>query len=781
MEHPGDSAGFVGFKSHLWPAVLPGEGACLVSHQGVTALRGTSAEVLVPLLDGTLTPRDVAQAAASTLSAEEVGDALAVLTGAGLLHIRPAAEARVSPARRAAEAYWELAGLDGVRASDRVARAAVRVLAPDGAPRAGAELREACRAAGLRVGPAEGPAEISLVLCDDYLSPALRGVDARHRREGVPWLPVRVDGPELWIGPVFRRPGSDGAPAGVSGDGGEAAGGACWNCLAERLLGHRRAELTVQRALRLDRPVPRPGAGLAAGRAIGLHLAALTAAKWLAGLRLPEQDAVVTVDTVSTRTAVHPVRRRPQCPDCGDASLVTVRGWQPVVLRSRRRATEDSGGGHRALSPAQMLERHGHLVGPVTGIVKEIRRSGGAPEFTQSYVSGANLAMASETLAGLSAGLRALSGGKGLTAEEARVGALCEAVERHSASRQGDEPVVRDSYRALGEVALHPNDCQLFHDRQFAERERWNARRSPFSRVPERFDENAVVDWSPVWSLTGGGHRLLPTSMLYYTSATTAPHEPVADSNGNAAGASLEDAVLQGLFELVERDAVALWWYNRTRQPGIRLGAFDEPYIERLRQGHRSIGREVWALDLTSDLGIPVVAALSARTDKPEQDIVFGFGAHFDPRIALRRALTELGQLLPAVADVRRDSGGYRVHDPEALAWWTKATVENQPYLRADPHLAQRTPSSWSYAPRDDLRDELRAVTDVLAGAGLETFVLDQTRPDIGVPVAKVVVPGLRHFWARFAPGRLYDVPVALGRREKPVPYTELNPIPLFV
>jgi oxazoline/thiazoline synthase len=47
--------------------------------------------------------------------------------------------------------------------------------------------------------------------------------------------------------------------------------------------------------------------------------------------------------------------------------------------------------------------------------------------------------------------------------------------------------------------------------------------------------------------------------------------------------------------------------------------------------------------------------------------------------------------------------------------------------------------------------------------------------------VVKVVVPGLRHFWARFAPGRLFDVPVRLGRLATPTPYEDLNPVPLFL
>jgi oxazoline/thiazoline synthase len=49
------------------------------------------------------------------------------------------------------------------------------------------------------------------------------------------------------------------------------------------------------------------------------------------------------------------------------------------------------------------------------------------------------------------------------------------------------------------------------------------------------------------------------------------------------------------------------------------------------------------------------------------------------------------------------------------------------------------------------------------------------------VPVVKVVVPGLRHFWPRFGPGRLFDVPVRLGRLSRPTRYADLNPIPLYV
>ncbi|WP_461028981.1 TOMM precursor leader peptide-binding protein, partial [Streptomyces sparsus] len=534
-----------------------------------------------------------------------------------------------------------------------------------------------------------------------------------------------------------------------------------------------------------DRPLAVPEASLIAGRTMGLQAAVLEAAKWLAGVRHAGQDAVCTLDTIAFRAVHHQVIRRPQCAECGDPGLVAAQGWRPVTPASRPKPDQGDGH-HRAVPPASMLERHRHLVSSVTGVVTELRRSPHAPEGINAYVSGRNLALSGHSLAGVRSGLRTMSGGKGTTALEAEVGALCEAVERYCATRQGDEPTVWDSLRGLGENAIHPNACQLFDDRQFRDRDRWNAGRSAFQQVCPRFEPDRVTEWTPVWSLSRGAHRMLPTSMLYYVREPDFSHVglPWADSNGNAAGSSVEDAVVHGFLELVERDAVALWWYNRTRHPAVDLDAFDEPWLAALRRTHAALGRSVWALDLTSDLGVPVVAAVSHRAGAPAEEIAFGFGAHFDPRTALRRALTEMGQLLPPGADPSAAPSQTRETldaDPELTDWWQHGTVRNQPYLLPDPGESPRTPGDFAFTAATDFRQETDAAERLVGAAGMELLVLDQSRPDVGIPVVKVLVPGLRHFWARFAPGRLFDVPVQTGLLARPTAYESLNPIPLFV
>ncbi|KNE82227.1 MULTISPECIES: TOMM precursor leader peptide-binding protein [Streptomyces] len=761
---------FVGFKRHFRVEVVPGEAVYLLSVRGVSALHGAHVEALAPLLDGTRTLAGLLRDAGSAVPVAEAGRVVGELARAGVVGYHPAEPASGVP--DSAAAYWDLAGLDAGRAAAALARATVRLVTV-GRVDAG-EALAACRASGLAVaGPPAGPepdgpgtgageAVFSLVLCDDYLAPGLAAVDARHRAAGRPWLLAKPCGAEPWVGPVFR-PGD----------------GPCWSCLAHRLRAHRQSEIPVQRALGTEGPVRRPAASLAAGRSLGLHTAVLEAAKWLAGARHEAQRAVCTLDTLSLRTTHHGVRRRPQCPACGDAGLVTALGNRPVTVVSRPKAAY-GGANDRALAPEQVRERYGHLVSPVTGIVTGLRHDPRLPDGLNCCTSGRNLALGPRSLAEVRGGLRSLSGGKGVTAAEAELGALCEAVERFSATRQGDEATVRDTLRGLGGEAVHPNACQLFAEEQFRDRERWNATHPLFQQVCAPFDADRPVDWTPVWSLSSGTRRMLPTSMLYFGHGADQEGAPRADSNGNAAGSSLEDAIVQGFLELVERDAVALWWYNRTRHAAVDLDAFDEPWLAAARTAHARMHRALWVLDLTADFGIPVMAAVSRRTDKAAEDISFGFGAHFDPRLALRRAVTEMSQLLVPVAGTG-DDGEYPAAGRELVSWWSSATIRNQPYLVPDPAESPRGEVSWDHTPRPDLRQDIEAADALVRAHGMELLVLDQTRPDVGLPVVKVLAPGMRHFWARLAPGRLFDVPVALGRLDRRTPYGAVNPIPLFV
>jgi ribosomal protein S12 methylthiotransferase accessory factor len=745
----------IGFKSHLVPHIVEGEAVYLVSERGVSVVNGRLAASLAPLLDGTRTLDEIGAELAALVPAERVAGAVDTLVRGGWVG---ATGHRGSPAT---DAFFEMTGVAGSDAHDALSRATVSVeVYGDLDP---APFVDALRDNGVGTVTLDSSGEFTVALVEDYLHPGLAERNERALAQGRPWLIARPVGSLLWVGPVFT-PG--------------VADTACWACLSHRLQANRQALSYLQQ--KVGRPVSVSGARLPATVAAGLQLAALEAVKWLGGAR-PATQAVLTVDTVLFDSERHVLVRRPQCPSCGDPALQARNAMRSVTFESRAKVYTGDGG-HRASSPEDMLARYDRQLSPITGVVTGLTPAPQTPGGLRVYIAGQNLAREVSDLRMLKTGLRSVSCGKGKSDAQARASALGEAMERFSGVFQGDEARRRAAFAEIGGAAIHPESTLLFSDRQYAERDRWNARKSMFNSVPERFDPAAVIDWSPVFSLTEQRHKWLPTRSLYYGYRAPGPVFAIADSNGNAAGTSFEDAVLQGFLELVERDAVALWWYNRHSVPAIDLDAFGDPYLDRIRSAYSALSREVWALDLTTDFGIPVVGAFSRRTDKPAEDILIAFGAHLDPQIALMRAMTEMNQFLGPVANLAADgSGEYAGADPDQRRWWMTATTQNQPYLLPDASAGASRPSDWAQLASDDLADDLALVQRLVEQHGMEMLVLDQTRPDVGLPVAKVIVPGMRHFWARFAPGRLYDVPVQLGRAVTPTCEADLNPIPIFI
>ncbi|GLX40754.1 hypothetical protein Sros01_68270 [Streptomyces roseochromogenus] len=761
------------FRRSFKVDVLDGDGVYLTSDRGEgTVLRGRLVESLGPLLMDGRTEGDLVAALADAFPAQRVLGALRQLERAGYVR---RAEAVTGTEKGGTAGFWESSGVDGATALSRLDSRTVRIIAAGGA---GAEddVAERVRQAGRKLGLnlTEGRADLTVVVVDNYLEPELARINARALAEGRPWMPAKPGGSVAWFGPFFR-PGE----------------GACWTCLAHRLSGNRMIETYVVKAATRSASYV-PTVSLPATRGVAEELTALHAAKWLAGAygvpgggdpaspaRL-NPDLLHTFDAVTLAAQDHLVFRRPQCPDCGDGELMARQHRSPVRLRSMPKVTLIDGG-HRSKDPQRMLDLHGHLIsaalGPVTGLQK---LPGVWPGF-HAYTAGQNFAVPMSRPGDLRVGLRSQSCGKGMSDVQARASALGEALERYSGVHQGDEARITASYEDLGDRAIAPNDLALYSARQFADRDEWNSRDVHFHRVLTPLDTAAPIEWTPVWSLTAEQHRYVPTASLFYGYPLDRDHlYAAADSNGSAAGTSIEDATLQGFMELVERDSVALWWYNRVQRPAVDLESFGEPYFREWQAQYGSLGREAWVLDLTADFGIPVMAAISRRVDKPAEDILIAFGAHFDARIAVGRALTEMNQFLPAVVHAKPEGGGYTYPDPAQQHWWQTATLANQPYLRPS-SAPRRTAADYPVHESPDLLDDLRRAQTIVEERGMELLVVDQTRPDVGLPVVKVIVPGMRHFWPRFAPGRLYDVPVELGWVSRPTREEDLNPIGVFI
>jgi oxazoline/thiazoline synthase len=515
-----------------------------------------------------------------------------------------------------------------------------------------------------------------------------------------------------------------------------------------------------------------------------LSMAATEILKWvLQGANQRLEGTLVTHDSLALETQNHPLVQRPQCPSCG--TFVSEHSKPVSIILGHRKKTFTADGGHRCVTPEETFKRYQHHISPITGIVRELGKlSHGQNSLTSVYSAKHHFVSTIDDLSGLKQNLGGRSAGKGRTEAQAKASGLCEAIERYSGIFQGNEFSLKGSYETMGDRAIHPNACMQFSPAQYRNREQWNAAcTSFFQRVPEPFDEAREIQWTPVWSLTHRSFKYLPTAYCYFGYPMTAKPDCWADTNGSAAGNNLEEAILQGFMELVERDSIALWWYNRIPRPIVDLESFDDPCFQSLTNDYHAIGRELWVLDITADLNIPTFAAISRRCDREVEDIILGFGAHFDAKLALQRAITEVNQILPAVSAAHADGRTEyaATAEPLILDWWQQATLENQPYLAPHKTLPSKTYSDYPQLKSDDLLEDIKLCQQIVEQRGLEMLVLDQTRPDIGLKVVKVIVPGLRHFWKRLGSGRLYEVPVQLGWLKAPTPEEQLNPFPMWM
>lgn len=738
----------LGHRFHA--AVLEGDGVFLLSEDGNRRLRGEVMEALVPLLDGTRDLEALMESLRPRFEASEVFNALIALRATGCL-------IEGTEATAGEDVYWEVLGTSRKDADARLAKAAVEVRAVGCTHRD--LVADALERHGVSTGPAGGTL---LVLVDDYQNPELAQVDVDCRSGGRPWVLARLSGATAWLGPLFV-PGETG----------------CWHCLEQRLRWNRPLEEMVRhrtggaRSLVVDRAAIQASLEAAMGVLLA-HLISWIGTGDAAALR----GCVQTVNPASLEFGTHRLERRPQCPGCGDPGLYGTGLGAALELLDESVVVSDDGG-YRVVDIQDTVRRFQELVSPITGVVRDVRRveigSGSPVHLYVASHAGPALSHPRARFYGVAG--ESGAGGKGLTDLQAKASALGEAIERTSGVFQGDEVSVRASYEQLADRAIHPNECMLFSDRQYRDRDHGRTRPGGMNAVPYRFDPTVTLDWTSVWSLTEGRHKYLTSQYLYFAHPGPVEHTfSFADSNGNAAGNTIEEAVLQGLLEVIERDAVSIWWYNQLRMPSLDLSGFGEPRVQHLMSYYESLGREVFALDLTTDLGIPVVAVVSrVHAGGPEQ-ILVGFGCHLDPGIAVARALTEMNQVLAILE--RLETSRERL-PPDLVEWLTSACLTDHPYLAPD---AVRTrPPGCREALPPGLMGHVDECRRSLEAAGLEVLVLNQTRPDLRIPVAKVIVPGLRHFWARYGPGRLYDVPVAMGLLDQPRLEEDLNPLPMFL
>jgi ribosomal protein S12 methylthiotransferase accessory factor len=370
-------------------------------------------------------------------------------------------------------------------------------------------------------------------------------------------------------------------------------------------------------------------------------------------------------------------------------------------------------GTHRSRSPRETLADYARWM-PRLGITRLANLTGldtiGLPVYTAIRPNARALAT---------------SQGKGCDIDSAKVSALMESIESWHAEHIA-QPLRWESYLALRD-AVPVVDV---------------------TRLPLRTDGELYPDLPMLWI---EGYDLLqqqPTWVPYETVSTNYVYPPhctytfFQGSNGLASGNHLLEAVVHGLCEVIERDATALWYANDELRR-VDLATVEDHCCQQVLDllDRAGVYAAVW--DITSDTGLPTYACtVLERPDRPTGrglGSYNGFGCHLAPAIALLRALTEAVQSrVTCIAGSRDDlfrDVYHRQEDEDRLpALWDEIAYTNAlTSLAAYPSLAT-----------ESFEEDIAFLLTALHQIDIESaVVVDLTKPEIGIPVVKVVVPGL--------------------------------------
>jgi ribosomal protein S12 methylthiotransferase accessory factor len=317
-----------------------------------------------------------------------------------------------------------------------------------------------------------------------------------------------------------------------------------------------------------------------------------------------------------------------------------------------------------------------------------------------------------------------VSQGKGLDLAQAMASALMEAAEGFHAEEVGESRCA--SYRELA-----ANQCVV----------------DPLilCTTGRPFDGDAKISWLEGYDLLRQEPCWVPAEIVHTDYTQPLDGYFLAGSNGLASGNHLVEAISAAICELVERDAVAMWVALGIRARALRtldIASVDDPDCRALLAKYEKANVAVRLWNVTTDIGLAafVCDIRDPFVGEPGRLRRFqGVGCHPHRAIALTRALTEAAQTrLTYIAGIRDDLLPSEYKEP-----LTTDIVDA--LLDA---LCQETEAlSFRYAPSfvaDDLGQDLRWELERLAAAGIaRVVVIDLTRSEFGIPVVRIVIPGL--------------------------------------
>lgn len=310
--------------------------------------------------------------------------------------------------------------------------------------------------------------------------------------------------------------------------------------------------------------------------------------------------------------------------------------------------------------------------------------------------------------------------GKGATPEQAEASAVMELAERFSFFSYVKNPqnFFVEKYRNLNKnaipfemIAQSVNDDSNDLD---------NAR---------KVFENLPLKWTKAFNLTRNQEMIIPFNWFYM----------INEFNGPSAGNCAEEALSQGICEIVERHVSSLISRNRLKVPAIQASSATDPMVNGMLQKYHNAGVKVYLSDFSLDMGIPSVGVLAydPSTFPKRSEIVWTAGTTPDPEKSLSRALTEVAQL----------AGDFDTASKYVASGLPKFTqIEDAGFIiNTDKKIDIKALPDLS---NENIKVEVQNCIAALAKKNMEVIVVNTRHPLLGIPAFYTIIPGA-HFRER--------------------------------
>jgi ribosomal protein S12 methylthiotransferase accessory factor len=422
------------------------------------------------------------------------------------------------------------------------------------------------------------------------------------------------------------------------------------------------------------------------------------------------------------------------------------------------------------------------LVSPRVGILRRITRiSRGAteptpPVFYQAVLSHFDFRTAKPH--------ERVGVGKAVREEDAIGAAIGEALERYCASQPDVRRIRRFAWKDRPSDGITPADCVLYSQTQYA----------AGCLMYRRWREDLEIPWVSARELPGGNEVWLPASLTYldYPGNDMDVYFCPPTSNGLAAGRELQEAILAGLYELIERDCFLITWLNRLPALEVEIPVSAEVETRFLRH-YRRFGIHARVFQLPTDMPAHVMLAVLVDGNGRAPAIVVGLGCHSDPRIALRKALFETAQVHPGeveraadVAYTQRLNSYEDVHSLEDHSAFFAAPERMREFAFLLDRDSRKSLDELPNLSAGSVSRDLDVCVDALRAAGCRVVYVDVTTPDLKdypMRVVRTIATGLQpiHFGygeERLGGKRIFQLPRILGYASMDSDESTLNRCP---